>query len=119
MVMNNWDVLAERKLLFEEEASQLKAARANYFCVEKQLSLSLKRKSRKKWAVEGDENNRFFHGLVKGRLKSNTIKGIVVNGVWLEDPIRMEEENYWFFSNQFRETSSARPNFKSTRFKQL
>lgn len=90
--MRHWDVLAEQKHLSETEASQLKVARVEYFRAEKQLSLSLKQKARVKWPVEGDENSQFFHRLIKGRLKSNTIKGLNVNRVSIEDPCRLKRK---------------------------
>lgn len=58
----------EQKQLLEDKTTQFKAARANYFKAEKQLSLCLKQKERVKWAAEGDENSRFFQGVFKGRM---------------------------------------------------
>lgn len=52
-------------------------------------------------------------------MQCNTIKGSNVNGVWVEDPIKVKEEIFTHFSNHFYEPSVIRPGFKSKRFKQL
>ncbi|GJR31199.1 RNA-directed DNA polymerase, eukaryota [Tanacetum coccineum] len=43
-------------------------------------------KAKINWAIEGDENVKFFHGLLNKKRSQNNIRGILSNGVWLEDP---------------------------------
>nr|GEZ24353.1 transposon TX1 uncharacterized [Tanacetum cinerariifolium] len=50
----------------------------------------LKQKSRLKWAIKGDENTRFFHSILKINYCNSNIKGIMVNGIWQEDPRRLK-----------------------------
>ncbi|KAJ9561858.1 hypothetical protein OSB04_007018 [Centaurea solstitialis] len=45
--------------------------------IERANILDLKQRARLKWAIEGDENSRFFHGL---------INRLSVNGQWISDP---------------------------------
>lgn len=72
-----------------------------------------------KWAAEGDESWHFFHGLVKGRLKWNTISGVNANGEWVVNPAKVKDEIFNHFSNHFSEPEVNRPGFKSGRFKKL
>ncbi|GKF75430.1 hypothetical protein Tco_0224874 [Tanacetum coccineum] len=44
--------------------------------------LDLFQKSRIKWDVEGDENFKKFHGLVNQRQRTNSLQGIMHEGVW-------------------------------------
>nr|GFA17100.1 RNA-directed DNA polymerase, eukaryota, reverse transcriptase zinc-binding domain protein [Tanacetum cinerariifolium] len=43
-------------------------------------------KSKVKWAVEGDENSKFFHGIINKRRAQQAIRGIFVDGFWETDP---------------------------------
>lgn len=79
----------------------------------------LRQRSRVKWAAEGDENNRYFHGLIRGRLQRNSIKGLLSNGSWVESPTKIKETVFHYFSNQFCEPASSRPSFISSRFRKL
>ena len=54
------------------------------------------------WAVEGDENTKFFHGLLKRNRKQKAIRGVMVNGVWLKDPPSVKEAFFNFFQDQFQ-----------------
>nr|GFB17936.1 RNA-directed DNA polymerase, eukaryota, reverse transcriptase zinc-binding domain protein [Tanacetum cinerariifolium] len=43
-------------------------------------------KSKVKWAVEGDENSKFFHGIINTRRAQLAIRGIFVDRFWETDP---------------------------------
>ncbi|GJU06708.1 RNA-directed DNA polymerase, eukaryota [Tanacetum coccineum] len=43
-------------------------------------------KSKVKWAVEGDENSKFFHGIINKRRSQLAIRGIFVDGLWQTGP---------------------------------
>lgn len=88
--MNDWDLRAEKAELSRDESEDFIAARLRYFSAVKENSMALKQRSRVKWAVEGDENSSLFHGLIRGRSKRNTTKGIALNGEWLEDPLKLK-----------------------------
>nr|GFA96303.1 RNA-directed DNA polymerase, eukaryota [Tanacetum cinerariifolium] len=61
-------------------------------------------KAKIKWAVEGDENSHFFHGILNKRRKQMSIRGVMKDGVWLDKPDQVKEE----FLNHFRDRF-ARP----------
>nr|GEV55889.1 RNA-directed DNA polymerase, eukaryota [Tanacetum cinerariifolium] len=44
------------------------------------------KKSKVKWVVEGDENSKFFHGIINKRRAQLAIRGIFVDGFWETDP---------------------------------
>ncbi|GJY28763.1 RNA-directed DNA polymerase, eukaryota, reverse transcriptase zinc-binding domain protein [Tanacetum coccineum] len=46
-------------------------------------ALDLHQKSRIKWDIEGDENSKFFHGLVNQKRRTNSIQGIMSDGTWI------------------------------------
>ncbi|GJZ63126.1 RNA-directed DNA polymerase, eukaryota, reverse transcriptase zinc-binding domain protein [Tanacetum coccineum] len=53
---------------------------------EKLELMDLVQKSRVKWEVKGDENKKFFHGLINSRRKSQLVQGNMLEGVWITDP---------------------------------
>lgn len=70
-------------------------------------------------AAAGNENTKFFHGMLRGRLKRNAIKGLNVNGPWVEDPPTLKHHIADFFKKLFQEQDLHRPSFTSNRFKLL
>ncbi|GJZ83465.1 RNA-directed DNA polymerase, eukaryota, reverse transcriptase zinc-binding domain protein [Tanacetum coccineum] len=50
----------------------------------------LAQKAKIKWAIEGDENSSFFHGMLKKKQRQIAIKGILKDGDWIEDPIKLQ-----------------------------
>lgn len=114
-----WDLRAETSDLTTSEARQMCEVRRKYFQAEKEISQQLKQKSRVKWVVVGDENSAFFHGLVKGRLNRNSIKGLNVNGSWIEEPYKLKDVILNFFKDHFTEKGVDRPSFVSDKFQRL
>nr|GFB81426.1 RNA-directed DNA polymerase, eukaryota [Tanacetum cinerariifolium] len=43
-------------------------------------------KSKIKWAIEGDENSKFFHGLINKKRSQVAIRGVFVDGIWCTNP---------------------------------
>lgn len=117
--MTLWDKRAVESKLSEAEAKQFCATRSHYFQAEKELSQQVKQKSRVNWAAEGDKNVAFFHGMVKGRLNRNIIKGLNVNGSWIEEPQKLKEFVFCYFKDHFSERVEVRPSFKSDKFQKL
>nr|KAJ0218832.1 hypothetical protein LSAT_V11C300154990 [Lactuca sativa] len=81
--------------------------------------LDLKQKSRCKWALEGDENSAFFHGLINKNYRSQKLFGININGFWTSNPETIKKEAFEFFSKKFTEQISNIPQFHSQKFKKL
>nr|GFA83767.1 RNA-directed DNA polymerase, eukaryota, reverse transcriptase zinc-binding domain protein [Tanacetum cinerariifolium] len=45
-----------------------------------------------KWAVEWDENSKFFHGMVNRKRANLSVKGVMIDGDWIDDPKRVKDE---------------------------
>ncbi|GKC45930.1 transposon TX1 [Tanacetum coccineum] len=61
-------------------------ARKQWEISEKEHENMLRQKSRFRWDVEGDENSKFFHAFVRRRNNKCNHRGLMVDGVWCEDP---------------------------------
>ncbi|GJR94346.1 RNA-directed DNA polymerase, eukaryota [Tanacetum coccineum] len=54
--------------------------------IDKLQTMEIAQKAKIKWCIEGDENSNFFHGMLNKRRSQLSIHGIMVDGVWIEDP---------------------------------
>nr|GEV79950.1 RNA-directed DNA polymerase, eukaryota [Tanacetum cinerariifolium] len=48
-------------------------------------------KSKIKWAVEGDENSKFFHGIINKKRSQLAVRGVFVDGLWVTDPCKVKD----------------------------
>nr|GEZ14197.1 RNA-directed DNA polymerase, eukaryota [Tanacetum cinerariifolium] len=59
-------------------------------------------KSKIKWAIEGDENSKFFHGIINKKRSQLTIPGVFDNGLWCTDPGKVKEAFFNHFEARFK-----------------
>nr|GEX27232.1 putative RNA-directed DNA polymerase, eukaryota, reverse transcriptase zinc-binding domain protein [Tanacetum cinerariifolium] len=64
-------------------------------------SKELAQKSKIKWAIEGDENSSFFHGMINKKRSNTNIRGVMVDGIWVDDPHKVKKEFMEHFSARF------------------
>ncbi|GJU76530.1 RNA-directed DNA polymerase, eukaryota [Tanacetum coccineum] len=60
-------------------------------------------KAKIQWAVEGDENSKFFHGIVNRKRANLAVKGIMIDGDWVDDPSRVKDEFRNHFAARFQD----------------
>nr|GFB85457.1 RNA-directed DNA polymerase, eukaryota [Tanacetum cinerariifolium] len=65
-------------------------------------------KSKIKWAIEGDENSKFFHGVINKRRSQLAIRGIFVDGLWCTNPIAIKTAFFSHFANRFKKPVDSR-----------
>nr|GEY90879.1 RNA-directed DNA polymerase, eukaryota, reverse transcriptase zinc-binding domain protein [Tanacetum cinerariifolium] len=54
--------------------------------VEKKNSLEAAQKVKIKWAIEGDENSKYYHGVINKKRNQLSIRSILVEGTWIDSP---------------------------------
>ncbi|KAJ9564376.1 hypothetical protein OSB04_000342 [Centaurea solstitialis] len=79
----------------------------------------LKQKAKSKWISDGDENSRYFHGVVNNKLKKSRIHGLNINGSWVTEPDKIKEATRDFFEKKFKEDYPVRPTISSSFFKKI
>ncbi|XP_021990744.1 uncharacterized protein LOC110887361 [Helianthus annuus] len=72
-------------------------------------NLDIKQRARLRWAVDGDENSKFFHALVNNRKIVNAIHGLSIDGVWCTKSAKIKHKVLSFFRDRFKEPASVRP----------
>ncbi|GJS26592.1 putative RNA-directed DNA polymerase, eukaryota, reverse transcriptase zinc-binding domain protein [Tanacetum coccineum] len=55
-----------------------------------------------KWDIEGDENSKFFHGIINQKRRSQSIIGIMHSGTWITDPSQIKDAFLNFFKEKFQ-----------------
>ena len=68
----------------------------------------LAQKSKIKWAIEGDENSNFFHGIINKKRSQMAIRGIFVDGAWCTEPNSVKEAFKKHFEARFQQPSHDR-----------
>ncbi|GJV87280.1 RNA-directed DNA polymerase, eukaryota [Tanacetum coccineum] len=66
-------------------------------------------KSKIKWAIEGDENSKYYHGILNKKRNQLSIRGVLVEGDWVENPNMVKNEFLNHFKNRFDRPKSVRP----------
>ncbi|GKA69987.1 putative RNA-directed DNA polymerase, eukaryota, reverse transcriptase zinc-binding domain protein [Tanacetum coccineum] len=76
-------------------------------------------KAKIKWAIEGDENSKFFHGTLKKNRRQLAVRGILKNGEWIEDPEDVKSEFLDHFRSRFQQPAGISPSFNADSFNRL
>ncbi|GJY50621.1 hypothetical protein Tco_0441468 [Tanacetum coccineum] len=69
--------------------------------MEKLKSMEAAQKAKIKWAIEGDENSKYYHGILNKKRSRLTIRGILVDGSWIDSPNIVKNEFLSHFKNRF------------------
>ncbi|GJS66564.1 putative RNA-directed DNA polymerase, eukaryota, reverse transcriptase zinc-binding domain protein [Tanacetum coccineum] len=65
-------------------------------------SHDLIQKAHIKWDIEGDENSKFFHGIINQKRRSQSITDIMHDGTWITDPSQIKDAFLNFFKEKFQ-----------------
>ncbi|GJY45171.1 RNA-directed DNA polymerase, eukaryota [Tanacetum coccineum] len=60
------------------------------------------------WSIEGDENSRFFHGMLNKKRNQQAIRGILKEGTWVDDPKAVKNEFLSHFKERLDSPNSSR-----------
>ncbi|GKE27379.1 RNA-directed DNA polymerase, eukaryota, partial [Tanacetum coccineum] len=58
--------------------------------IDKIQSLDAAQKEKIKWSIKGYENSSFYHGVLNKKRSQLNIRGILVDGTWVDNPQRVE-----------------------------
>lgn len=106
------DKTMEDRLLSEEEEWILGECNNNLAELESHNLRDLWQKSRVSWASYGDDNTKYFHGVINSKNSKNRIHGIDINGSWIQKPKIVKREFRRFFQKRFMEEGQDRPSFQ-------
>nr|GEU74155.1 RNA-directed DNA polymerase, eukaryota, reverse transcriptase zinc-binding domain protein [Tanacetum cinerariifolium] len=76
--------------------------------VEKVDTMKVAQKAKIKWSNEGDENSKYYHGVINNKRGRLTIRGVLVDGIWMEIPHLVKHEFFEYFKNRFEKRNKSR-----------
>ncbi|KAL5137894.1 putative ribonuclease H protein [Glycine soja] len=79
----------------------------------------LRQKARSRWLKEGDCNSRYFHLMMNASRRHNLLKGIMIEGAWVDEPRKVKEAVRVFFQQRFHEPEPSRPTLDGIRFQSI
>ncbi|GKF18079.1 hypothetical protein Tco_0062997, partial [Tanacetum coccineum] len=65
-------------------------------------------KAKVRWAIEGDENSKYFHGIINKKRSNLAICGVFVDGTWRTDPILVKKAFKDHYEAHFNKPTKAR-----------
>ncbi|GJR57534.1 RNA-directed DNA polymerase, eukaryota [Tanacetum coccineum] len=105
---SNEDLVNERTSLLKELHN-----------INKCHSLDMAQKAKVRWSIEGDENSKFFHGIINMKRSQLAIRGVLIEGDWIDKPYKVKNEFLNHFSNRFARPTGPNIVLDSNMFKQL
>ncbi|XP_071715061.1 uncharacterized protein [Rutidosis leptorrhynchoides] len=95
------------RILTDSERDTWLDIRKKWLEKEKIKSGMAKQKACVKWNLEGDENTKYFHSILKRKYSKRNIHGLSINGEWCEDLIDIKEEVFLHFKKLFKKQDSS------------
>ncbi|GJZ00392.1 RNA-directed DNA polymerase, eukaryota [Tanacetum coccineum] len=69
--------------------------------------------------IQSDENSKYFHGIINKKRSQLAIRGVLVDGEWIEDPPKVKNEFLEHFSNRFSMPTGQTINLDSHMFQKI
>ncbi|GJW71739.1 RNA-directed DNA polymerase, eukaryota [Tanacetum coccineum] len=95
------DALLDNEIVSPESMADRSNAMNDLINLEKIESIELAQKAKLKWSIEGDENSKIFHGCINKKRNNMAIRGVIVDGQWIEDPLQVKKEFLSHFKERF------------------
>nr|GFA13043.1 RNA-directed DNA polymerase, eukaryota [Tanacetum cinerariifolium] len=74
--------------------------------VQSSNNCDLMQKAKIRWAIEGDENSKYFHAIINKKCANLSVKGVMVDGDWINDPDLVKQEFRSHFADRFQDPGS-------------
>ncbi|GJV69249.1 RNA-directed DNA polymerase, eukaryota [Tanacetum coccineum] len=87
--------------------------------IDKQEGMYISQKAKIKWGIEGDDNTKYFHGVLNRKRRSLAINGIMKDGIWLTEPSQIKDTFFYFFEEKFKKFEGIIVNRKSVHYNTL
>ncbi|GJU85834.1 RNA-directed DNA polymerase, eukaryota, reverse transcriptase zinc-binding domain protein [Tanacetum coccineum] len=69
--------------------------------IDKVDSMEMAQKAKIKWAIEGDENSKYYHGVINKKRGWCAVRGVLADGMWVDVPNAVKMEFFEHFKVRF------------------
>jgi len=115
--LNKLEVGGNDRQLSSQELTLRKKLQEDLWAASQSHESLLRQKARTRWIRERGCNSKYFHMLMNSNRRRSTVKGMLIEGSWIEEPNRVKEEVCNFFKTRFREPDFGEPELNGTKFK--
>nr|GEV17234.1 RNA-directed DNA polymerase, eukaryota, reverse transcriptase zinc-binding domain protein [Tanacetum cinerariifolium] len=74
---------------------------------EKVDAMEVAQKAKIKWSIKGDENSKYYHGVLNKKRGRLTIRGVLVDDIWMESPHLVKHEFFEHIKNRFEKSNKS------------
>ncbi|GKC78636.1 hypothetical protein Tco_1129410 [Tanacetum coccineum] len=64
-------------------------------------AMKVAQKAKLRWSIKGDENTKYFHGVLNDKRSQLAIRGVLVDGEWVAEPVKVKRTFFSHFANRF------------------
>ncbi|GAU48515.1 hypothetical protein TSUD_244350 [Trifolium subterraneum] len=115
--LSTLDLKGEEEALSEDEINELHGISADIHSLSRMHASISWQQSRSLWLKEGDANSKYFHSVLAGRRRGNTISVIHADGVTLEGVLPIRQAVFSHFASHFKAINMERPRVGNLHFK--
>nr|GEW57485.1 RNA-directed DNA polymerase, eukaryota, reverse transcriptase zinc-binding domain protein [Tanacetum cinerariifolium] len=107
-MLKDIDILIDEKKVDQELLNKRMNVINSIHDLEKLEATEIAQKAKIKWSIEGDENSKFFHGILNKKRNQHAIRGILSDGNWIKDPNSVKNDFFPHFKERFDSPCSSR-----------
>nr|GEW67058.1 RNA-directed DNA polymerase, eukaryota, reverse transcriptase zinc-binding domain protein [Tanacetum cinerariifolium] len=107
-MLNDIDLLIDDKKVDQELLNKRVHVMNSLHDLEKLEATEIGQKVKMNCSIEGDENSKYFHGMLNKKRNQHAIRGILTEGIWIEDPNSVKNEFLSHFKEWFDSPCSSR-----------
>ncbi|GKF62365.1 hypothetical protein Tco_0182419 [Tanacetum coccineum] len=111
--LSNLDKTIDQGMCHEETLAERTKLQHRLYDLNSLISQDMAQKAKIRWAIEGDENSKFFHGMISKKRSQLAIRGVLVDGEWISETTKVRNEFLLHFSNRFSAPPSLRLRLRS------
>nr|GFC14442.1 RNA-directed DNA polymerase, eukaryota, reverse transcriptase zinc-binding domain protein [Tanacetum cinerariifolium] len=106
--LSDIDRLLDGGDVFDSNLLRRSELHRNLYNINQMESKEYLQKSKFQWAIEGDENLKFFHGLINKKRSQLAICRVFIDGIWCTNPNKVKEAFFKHFKARFKKPVNHR-----------